>query len=303
MIAFPGKDRREIVAIYQNNVYQYNLARKSATVALKDIAFSPNAVTCGHGYLAVGGQRSQVIIRQLGSNWVAQTAVGGAINNSLLLHKHQNDQVRLLVCNNDQSLKVFSVPNMNLLSTLSFSHAVNNVGVSPDGSLMAVVGDSSQVLVHSITSSGEYKRIGALTAVKDAAFSCSWDSSSTRFAVACQDGYVCVWDIRHLGRKLAQIPSFQRSQKGACRVVKFSQTNSVDLLVFSEHTTYFNIVDARAFDVQQSVRVAPAGVDLHLSGLAFSPDSDSVFVGVEQGILEYPIDLMSRRCFPTGSLI
>jgi WD40 repeat protein len=140
-------------------------------------------------------------------------------------------------------------------------------------------------------------------AVKDAAFSVSWDSSSTRFATACQDGFVCVWDVRHLGRKLAQIPAFQRSQKGACRVVKFSQSGSVDLLAFSEHATYFNVVDARTFECQQSIRVAPQGIDLHLTGLSFSPDSDSIFVGIEQAVLEYPIDLISRRSFPTGSLI
>lgn len=69
MIAFPSKDSREIVAIYQNNVYQYNTARKSSSFLLKDINFSPTTVTTAHGYLAVGGQRGQVIIRNLASNW------------------------------------------------------------------------------------------------------------------------------------------------------------------------------------------------------------------------------------------
>lgn len=234
---------------------------------------------------------------------VAQTTVGGAINNSLVLSKHGNDDVRLMVCNNDQSIKVFSVPSMNLVATMTFENAVNNVGVSPDGKLMAVVGDSNQVQLHSISTSGEYKHISALTAMKDAAFSVSWDSSSTRFATSCQDGHVCVWDVRHLRNKLAIMNSFQRNQKGAARVVKFSQTNSVDLLIFSEHSSYFNVVDARTFDSQQSVKVAPLGMDLHLTGLSFSPDSDSIFVGIEQGILEYQIDLISRRSFPTGSLI
>ena len=106
-----------------------------------------------------------------------------------------------------------------------------------------------------------------------------------------------------MNNKLAVLNSVQRTQKGACRVVKFSQTNSVDLLAFSEHTSYFNIVDARTFDSQQSIRVAQQGMDLHLTGLAFSPDSDSLFIGIEQGILEYQIDLISRRSFPTGSII
>lgn len=211
---------------------------------------------------------------------------------------------------------------MNLITTLNYTSAVNNVGVSPDGTMMAVVGDSNQIHLHSISNSSEYKKMTSLTgtinlkntmliilyihlniAQKDAAFSVSWDNTSTRFAASCQDGFVCVWDVRKMDKKLAVLNAFQRNQKGACRVVRFSQTNSVDLLAFSEHASYFNIVDARTFDSQQSIRVAPQGMDLHLTGLVFSPDSDSIFVGIEQGILEYQIDLMSRRSFPTGSLI
>lgn len=234
---------------------------------------------------------------------MAQTAVGGAINNSLVLAKHGEDDIRLIICNNDQTIKIFSVPSMNLITTLNFQSAVNNVGVSPDGSMMAVVGDSNQIHLHSISNTNECKKMTTLTAQKDAAFSVSWDNTSTRFAASCQDGHVCVWDVRHLKNKLAVLNSFQRNQKGACRVVKFSQTNSVDLLAFSEHASYFNIVDARTFESQQSIRVAPEGMDLHVTGLTFAPDSDSVFVGIEQGILEYQIDLISRRSFPTGSLI
>lgn len=69
MITFPTKDKREIVAVYQNNVLQYNTVKKSCISLLKDINFSPTTITSDHGYLAVGGQRSQVIIRQLTSNW------------------------------------------------------------------------------------------------------------------------------------------------------------------------------------------------------------------------------------------
>ena len=94
---------------------------------------------------------------------VAQTAVGGAINNSLVLSKHSEDDVRLMICNNDQTIKIFSVPNMNLITTLNYSAAVNNVGVSPDGKIIAVVGDSNQIHLHAISNSTEYKKISTLT--------------------------------------------------------------------------------------------------------------------------------------------
>ena len=60
---------------------------------------------------------------------------------------------------------------MNQVTTLNYTFAVNNVGVSPDGSMMAVVGDCNQVHVHSISNSGEYKKIGTLSGIgKEAIF-------------------------------------------------------------------------------------------------------------------------------------
>lgn len=108
------------------------------------------------------------------------------------------------------------------------------VSVSPDGQKMASVGDSNQVHLFAVTTDGAYHPIEKLTTVNDAGFSCAWDRSSEHFAVATQDGFVCVWDVRKLGAKLAQLPATQRGQKGACRSVKFSQGGSVDLLAFSE---------------------------------------------------------------------
>lgn len=52
---------------------------------------------------------------------------------------------------------------MNLVTTLNYQSAVNNVGVSPDGSMMAVVGDSNQIHLHSISNSNEYKKMTTLT--------------------------------------------------------------------------------------------------------------------------------------------
>ncbi len=69
----------------------------------------------------------------------------------------------------------------------------------------------------------------------DAGFSCAWNQSSEKFAVASQDGFVSVWDIRNTGSKIAKLGSKQNPQvKGACRSVKFSPTGSIDLLLYSE---------------------------------------------------------------------
>lgn len=114
---------------------------------------------------------------------------------------------------------------------------------------------------------------------------------------------MCVWDVRH-NNKLAVLGSKQSPQiKGACRNVKFSPGGSVDLLAFSEHVSYVNLVDARTFNQRQAIRVAPANNDMHISGIAFSPDADSIFVGMENQLLEYYIDTLARRTFAQGSII
>ncbi len=64
-----------------------------------------------------------------------------------------------------------------------------------------------------------------------------------------------------------------------------------------------NVVDARNYDSKQSLRVAPLGCDLHISGIAFSDDSRRVFASLENGILEFDVDTMRRRSFPFGSIL
>lgn len=77
----------------------------------------------------------------------------------------------------------------------------------------------------------------------------------------------------------------------------------MDLLAFSEHVSYVNLVDARTFNDRQSIRVSPLGSDQHISGISFSPESQSLFVGLEHSMLRYEIDSVNRRSFPEGSLI
>ena len=113
---------------------------------MKELTFSPTSMTAGCGYLAAGGQRSQLMVRQLDSSWYrrnptcniyafrfASTTVGGSINNSLCISNHPATtnslgagETRLLVCNNDETIKVYSLPSLHRITTLGLPTAVNN---------------------------------------------------------------------------------------------------------------------------------------------------------------------------------
>ncbi|GJJ76386.1 hypothetical protein EMPS_08745 [Entomortierella parvispora] len=296
------RSSEEFIYVNQDAVNSYNTRSKVTTALMKDLSFQPTSLTAACGYLAAGGQRSQLMVQQMNSNWFAHTSVGGSINNALCISEHLGG-TRLLISNNDETIKVYSLPGLQRLASIQLPTAVNYASVSPDGRKMVAVGDSNQVFLYEISVAAGYQKIGTYTATTDASFSCAWNQSSEKFAVASQDGYVSVWDIRH-SEKLCKLGSKQQPQvKGATRCVKFSSSGSIDLLVYSEHVSYVNLVDARTFNERQIVRVAPPGVDEHISGLAISPDSKVCFVGLENSVLEFDVDTITRRSFPYGSLI
>ncbi|KAJ9052446.1 hypothetical protein DSO57_1034089 [Entomophthora muscae] len=101
---------------------------------------------------------------------------------------------------------------------------------------------------------------------------------------------------------MARFSTHQSSSKGAARCVKFSPSGSIDLLLYSEHVSYINVVDARTFNSRQIVRVAPTHQDQNISGVCFSPSSKSIFVGLESSIHKYEVDTTTRRCFPEGDI-
>lgn len=251
--------------------------------------------------MAVGGQRSQLLVKHTSSNWSALKTLGGAINNCIAISAGRSGP-RVLVGNNDETIKVISIPDLGTVTTLPIGAAVNYISINPDSTMMACVGDCNSVMLFDISQPDAFKQIGTLK-MEDSGFSLSWNRTGTQLAAGSQDGTVHVWDTRST-RRLAHLHGSQDTPKGAIRNVKFSQSNSVDLLAFSEHTSVVNFVDARTWGDQDAVRVSPStDIDVNVSGMAWAPDSRSLVVGLENGALEYRIDMRSRHSFPQGSLV
>ncbi|KAI8341738.1 WD40-repeat-containing domain protein [Chlamydoabsidia padenii] len=268
------------------------------------MGYPPTCMTAGYGYWAAGGNRGDLTLRDLNGDYQVSitTSPSCTINNGLCFAKHGQD-IHLVVSNNDATIRVYSVPHLQLLETIDFRTSVNHSSASPDGSMMISVGDDNNIHLFKLNTNGHYELMSNMAVSRDANFSVSWNHSSDKFAVASQDGTVHVWDIR------SQLPlckfggEHNTITKNAARCVKFTQTGAVDLLAYSEHVSHVNIIDARTFDTQQTLRVGPAGFDTPITGLSFSPDSRSMFVGLENAILEYQLDTSSRRQFPRGSLL
>ncbi|KAI8142804.1 WD40-repeat-containing domain protein [Fennellomyces sp. T-0311] len=297
--------KHELIVPVDQDIYRYDYQTGRQRYFMKGLGYHATCMATGFGYWAAGGQRGDLTVKDLNSDYEVSitTSPNSTINNGLCFAR-VNNETRLIVSNNDATIRIFSIPGLQLLQTIPFNVAVNHTSVSPDGRKMIVVGDDKKVHLFAVTPGGRYDVVASMCASKDANFSVSWTSNSDKYAVASQDGTVHVWDIRHRdpiycfgGVGTSSIT------KGAIRCVKFTQSRAVDLLAYSEHVSHVHIVDARTFDTQQTIRVGPAGQDTPITGLEFSRDSQKMFVGVDNAILEYDIDTGSRRRFPQGALL
>ncbi|ORX46966.1 WD40 repeat-like protein [Hesseltinella vesiculosa] len=294
----------ELIVPSGQDIYRYNYKTRERQYLIQDMGFPPTCMTTGFGFWAAGGQRGDLSLRDLNSDYqvTITSSPSCTINNGLCFAKIGQD-IKLLVSNNDATIRIFSVPLLQLQETIDFKTAVNHSSVSPDGNMMVSVGDDSTIYLFKLNSNGHYEMISTMAVTRDANFSVSWNHSSDKFAVASQDGTVHVWDIRSQKPLCKFGGEHSTITKGAARCVKFTQAGAVDLLAYSEHVSHVSIIDARTFDLQQTLRVGPAAHDTPITGLAFSPSSQSMFVGLENVILEYDIDTSTRRRFPKGALL
>ncbi|KAJ2842331.1 hypothetical protein IWW36_005946, partial [Coemansia brasiliensis] len=205
-----------------------------STRILGDLEFDPVSMAVGGDYIVAGGQRAELAVARL-SDPQATTIVrsGGSINNFVTMDRtpsvmprrrfrdsatfaddgvtslnitRDSSMPRLLVCNNDHTVRLMSLPDLELITELKFPTAINYAAVSPDGTKMCVVGDTNQVFLFN-KRGDEFEEIAVLTASNDASFSCDWSQCSELFAVGSQDGFVTVWDVR-AQQKLAQLETY-----------------------------------------------------------------------------------------------
>ncbi|CAO3666764.1 unnamed protein product [Rhizopus stolonifer] len=116
-------------------------------------------MAAGFGYLATGGQHGDLTLKDIKGDFerCITSSPGCTINNGLCFSRCLNGEKRLLVSNNDTSIRVYSVPDLMLIDTLNLKTSVNNTSVSPDGEKMVAVGDDNSVLLFNISYSGRYE--------------------------------------------------------------------------------------------------------------------------------------------------
>ncbi|OBZ88307.1 Uncharacterized protein C4G3.03 [Choanephora cucurbitarum] len=163
--------KHELIVPTGQDIFRYNYKTGQKSYFLKDIGYPPTCMASGYGYWAAGGQKGDLTLKDTTSDYQVSitTAPGFTINNGLCFSQ-LNGEVRLLVSNNDASIRIYSVPDLDLIDTLDFRTAVNHTSVSPDGRKMITVGDDNRVQLFHVTSLGHYELVTTMAGKNDISF-------------------------------------------------------------------------------------------------------------------------------------
>ena len=75
LILCPDANKRKVIYVNQMSVNWFDTQTQTvldinkSSSALNDLSFSPTSIASGCGYLAAGGQRSQLMVKELNSDW------------------------------------------------------------------------------------------------------------------------------------------------------------------------------------------------------------------------------------------
>ncbi|KAL7245698.1 hypothetical protein ACSBR2_000932 [Camellia fascicularis] len=244
--------------------YPGSLAQTLHRVQISTMAVKDNL-------LVAGGFKGELICKYLNQSGVAFctkiTTDENAITNAVDICYNPNGSVRIMTANNDAQVRVFDAGNFKCIGHLCFPWSVNNTSVSPDGKLLAVLGDSAECL---ITDAQSGKVLQNLKGHLDYSFSSAWHPDGRIFATGNQDTTCRLWDIR----KLSESVSVLKGRMGAIRAIRFSSDGR--FMAMAEPADFVHVFDAQC-DYAKAQEIDLFG---EIAGISFSPDTEALFVGV-----------------------
>ncbi|CAN6450549.1 unnamed protein product [Victoria cruziana] len=221
--------------------------------------------------LVAGGFQGELICKYLdrpGVSFCTRTTYDdNAITNALEIYNSPSGALTFMASNNDCGIREFDMERFQLTKNFRFSWPVNHTSLSPDGKLLVVVGDNPDGL---LVDSQSGKEVMSLTGHLDFSFASAWHPSGLMFATGNQDKTCRVWDLRNLSKSVAVL----RGNLGAIRSIRF--TSDGQFLAMAEPADFVHIFDTKNnYDKEQEIDFFG-----EISGVSFSPDTESLFIGV-----------------------
>uniref|UniRef100_A0ACD5V8D4 Uncharacterized protein n=1 Tax=Avena sativa TaxID=4498 RepID=A0ACD5V8D4_AVESA len=221
--------------------------------------------------LVAGGFQGELICKNLnqeGISYCCRTTYDeNAITNAVEIFNTSSGAVHFIAAINDSGVREYDMERYQLYKHFRFEWPVNHTSLSPDGKLIVVVGDDPDGLLIDANSG---KTINSMKGHLDYSFASAWSPDGRTFATGNQDRTCRVWDVRNLSQSLHVLGS----NIGAIRSIRF--TSDGQFLATAEPADFVHIFDVKSnYNKRQELDFFG-----EISGMSFSPDTDTLFVGV-----------------------
>ncbi|BBH04468.1 Transducin/WD40 repeat-like superfamily protein, partial [Prunus dulcis] len=221
--------------------------------------------------LVAGGFQGELICKHLdrpGVSFCSRTTYDdNAITNAVEIYDSPSGAVHFTASNNDCGVRDFDMEKFQLTKHFRFPWPVNHTSLSPDGKLLVIVGDNPDgMLVNSQTG----KTVMPLSGHLDFSFASAWHPDGVTFATGNQDKTCRIWDVRNLSKSVAVL----KGNLGAIRSIRY--TSDGRYMMMAEPADFVHVYDVKSgYEKEQEIDFFG-----EISGISFSPDTESLFIGV-----------------------
>ncbi|KAG0346703.1 hypothetical protein BG004_001043 [Podila humilis] len=188
--------------------------------------------------------------------------------NSIEMSHSRTGMAHAYVSTNDLRIRCVDLNSLAIYSEFPSEWYVNYTTQSPDGHMIAIVGDQAEGQVLSVNSK---EVIATLKGHQRFSFSCSWSPDSRYLATGSDDNSTCIYDTRKMSDPVHILGT---EIQESVRVLRYSSCGRY--LVMAEERDFIHIVDT-ASDYKQAQKIDFIG---DVSGLSLTPDAEGLFVGV-----------------------
>ena len=279
--------------VNSHDVYVLDLKTNQSTL-LATILFEARCLAADHGWVCVGGEQDgncafirlepELAVPKCFGHNLNVDVLGGQIVNSMNIHLMREEPTSdpepvVLISNNDMTVKIFSLAQREVLTTLEHDVPMNYATLSPDSTILATVGDSDKVYFYkrrtierqeskwqgsSKFPEYEWRQMAQPTVptgdevYDDYGFAVTFSPSGHLCAASSQGGAITVFDMSLLDDptyepEAAILCTFRSSRPtlwGCVRAMAFSP-RPWDLLAWAEDHGRIGIADVRQMFVRR----------------------------------------------------
>ncbi|XP_022855191.1 uncharacterized WD repeat-containing protein C2A9.03-like [Olea europaea var. sylvestris] len=221
--------------------------------------------------LVAGGFQGELICKFLdrpGVSYCTRTTYDdNAITNAVEIYTSRSGALHFIASNNDCGVRDFDMEKFQQSKHFLFPWPVNHTSLSPDSKLLIIVGDHPDGLLVDPRSG---KTVASLRGHLDFSFASAWHPDGLTLATGNQDKTCRIWDVRNLSKSVAAL----KGNLGAIRSIRY--TSDGRFMAMAEPADFVHVFDVESgYEKEQEIDFFG-----EISGMSFSPDTESLFIGV-----------------------